>query len=252
MYVSAGQRAARIEADGRERLGLGAKCYQNCYRSGGRGTGGVEPGSRPAVGQEVAALRPVESERSSFAADLPGRGEQAWRVLRKMRFEGPPSRFDELVDAARGAGLELDDYAIDATGAYGWPMCGNGLAVVITVVDDNEWAPEVIASALRAAHERTTGSSGDWIASAGSFVYLPDGLEPEWYDDAGRLAEALHGAERAGDVERTQVLRNEVARVVEAALPRGDEAFAQFRDRTESLSPKDDRSQPAEAPDSGR
>ena len=48
-----------------------------------------------------------------------------------MRFEGPPSRFDELVDAARGAGLELDDYAIDTTGAYGWPMCGNGLAVVI-------------------------------------------------------------------------------------------------------------------------
>ena len=235
MYVSAGQRAARIEADGRERLGLGAKCYQNCYRSGGRGTGGVEPGSRPAVGQEVAALRPVESERSSFAADLPGRGEQAWRVLRKMRFEGPPSRFDELVDAARGAGLELDDYAIDATGAYGWPMCGNGLAVVITVVDDNEWAPEEIAAALRAAHERTTGSSGDWIASAGSFVYLPDGLEPEWYDDAGRLAEALHGAERAGDVGREEALREEVARVVAAALPRGESNFAQFRDRAEGL-----------------
>src|SRR5665647_3218094 len=119
----------------------------------------------------------------------------------------------------------------------------------LAVVDDGEWAPKEIASALRVAHERMTGTSGDWIASAGSFVYLPDGLEPEWYDDAGRLADALHDAERAGDVERTQVLRNEVAGVVEAALPRGDEAFAQFRDRTESLSPKDDRSQPAEAPD---
>ena len=156
-------------------------------------------------------------------------------MLRKMRFEGPPSRFDELVDAARGAGLELDDYAIDTTGAYGWPMCGNGLAVVIVVVDDDEWAPKEMASALRAAHERMTGASGDWIAPAGSFVYLPDGLEPEWYDDAGRLADALHDAERAGDVDRTRALREEVARVVAAALPRGESNFAQFRDRAEGL-----------------
>jgi len=152
-----------------------------------------------------------------------------------MRFEGPPSRFDELVDAARGAGLELDDYAIDTTGAYGWPMCGNGLAVVIVVVDDDEWAPKEIASALRAAHERMTGASGDWIAPAGSFVYLPDGLEPEWYDDAGRLADALHDAERAGDLGREEALREEVARAVAAALPRGESNFAQFRDRAEGL-----------------
>jgi hypothetical protein len=156
-------------------------------------------------------------------------------MLRKMRFEGPPSRFDELVGAARGAGLELDDYAIDRTGAYGWPMCGNGLAVIITVIDDDEWAPEEIAAALRAAHERMTNTSGDWIVAAGSFVYLPDGLEPEWYDDAGRLAEALHAAERAGDVGRTRVLRKEVAAVVAAALPRGEYNFAQFRDRAEGL-----------------
>src|SRR5665647_2195679 len=197
----------------------------------GRGTGGVEPGSRPALGQAVAAPRPVESERSNFAADLRPCGQHAWRMLRKMRFEGPSSRLDELVDAARGAGLELDDYAIDTTGAYGWPMCGNGLAVV----EDDEWAPEQMAAALRAAHERTTGSSGDWIASAGSFVYLPDGLEPEWYDDAGRLADALHDAERAGDLGREEALREEVARVVAAALPRGESNFAQFRDRAEGL-----------------
>src|SRR5665647_3323894 len=124
----------------------------------GRGTGGVEPGSRPALGQAVAAPRPVESERSNFAADLRPCGQHAWRMLRKMRFEGPPSRLDELVDAARGAGLELDDYAIDTTGAYGWPMCGNGLAVVIVVIEDDEWAPEQMAAALRAAHERMAGT----------------------------------------------------------------------------------------------
>jgi len=185
-------------------------------------------------------LRPVESERSNFAADSLGRGEQAWRVLRKMRFEGPPSRFDELVDAACGAGLELDDYAIDTTGAYGWPMCGNGLAVVIVVVDDDEWAPKEIAAALRAAHERTMGSSGDWITSAGSFVYLPDGLEPEWYDDAGRLAEALHAAERAGDVGRTRALRKEVARLVAAALPQGESNFARLRDLAQGLEDPDE------------
>jgi len=75
-----------------------------------------------------------------------------------------------------------------------------------------------------------TGASGDWIAPAGSFVYLPDGLEPEWYDDAGRLAEALHEAEHRGDHERIRLLREEVAAVVTAALPLGDRAFARFRD----------------------
>ena len=188
-----------------------------------------------ADGREVAAPRPVESERSNFAADLRPCGQHAWRMLRKMRFEGPPSRLDELVDAARGAGLELDDYAIDTTGAYGWPMCGNGLAVV----EDDEWAPEQMAAALRAAHERMAGTCGDWIASAGSFVYLPDGLEPEWYDDAARLAEALHAAERAHDGGRTDDLRAELARMVAAALPRGESNFARFRDRTEGLSERD-------------
>jgi hypothetical protein len=166
-------------------------------------------------------------------------------MLRKMRFEGPPAQFDELVDAARAVGLDLDDYAIDTTGAYGWPMCGNGSAVVIVVIDDDEWAQEDLAAGLRAAHERTTGSSGAWITSAGSFVYLPDGLEPEWYDAAGRLAEELHVAERAGDVERTRLLRQKVARVVAAALPRGDDAFAQFRYRAEGLVRRSPRDNPS-------
>jgi len=73
-----------------------------------------------------------------------------------------------------------------------------------------------------------TGPSGDWIAPAGSFAYVPDGLEPEWYDDAGWLADALHDAERAGDLGREEALREEVARVVAAALPRGESNFAQF------------------------
>ena len=34
--VCAGQRAARIEANRRERLGLAANCYQKCYRTSER------------------------------------------------------------------------------------------------------------------------------------------------------------------------------------------------------------------------
>lgn len=61
-----------------------------------------------------------------------------------MRFEAPASRYGDLVDAARATALELDDYAIDRTGAYGWPMFGNGCAVVIAVVDDDQWNPEEV------------------------------------------------------------------------------------------------------------
>jgi len=67
--VCAGQGAARTEAARRGRFDLKANCYQNCYRWGGRGAGGIDPGSHQAVGEEVAALRPLESERSNFAAD---------------------------------------------------------------------------------------------------------------------------------------------------------------------------------------
>lgn len=146
-------------------------------------------------------------------------------MLRKMRFEGPPSRYEALVEAARGAGLELDDYAIDTTGAYGWPMLGNGCAVV----DDDERTPEDVVLAIRAAHERAAGSPGDWIVSAGSFVYLPDGLEPEWYVTAGGLAEALHAAECGGDIARARALRVDVERIVSAALPWEERALARVR-----------------------
>lgn len=149
-------------------------------------------------------------------------------MLRKMRFEGPAARYCELVEAARGSGHELDDYAIDTTDAYGWPMFGNRCAVVIAVVDDDWWTPQEVAAALRAAHERNTGTPGDWIVAAGSFVYLPDGLACEWYDEAGRLAEALHEAERTGQADCVARLREEVVAAVEATLPVSDAAFAHF------------------------
>ncbi|GHS88351.1 hypothetical protein AGMMS50218_12120 [Actinomycetota bacterium] len=100
-------------------------------------------------------------------------------MLRKMRYDGPAARLTELVEAARRVGLELDDYGIDSTVGYGWPMCGDGNAFVLAVVDDEQWTLEQIEAALRAAHERTTGASGDWIVAAGSFVFFPDGLEPQ-------------------------------------------------------------------------
>jgi hypothetical protein len=55
-------------------------------------------------------------------------------------------------------------------------------------------------------------------------------MEPEWYDDAGRLAEALHEAEQDSDVERARVLREQVAAMVAAALPQGESNFARLRD----------------------
>lgn len=154
-----------------------------------------------------------------------------------MRFEGPASGYEALVAAARRAGLELDDYAVDTTGAYGWPMLGNGRAAVIVVIDDDVWAPDDVASTLRAAHERCTGAAGDWIVAAGSFVYLPDGLPPEWYEEPVRLAEALHEAEAVGDPMAVRGLRAEVAAVVAAALPVADVAFARFREAARRLAP---------------
>lgn len=108
---------------------------------------------------------------------------------------------------------------------------------MIVVIDDDVWAPEDVASALRAAHERTTGASGDRVVATGSFVYLPDGLPPEWYEEPVRLAETLHEAEAAGDPTAIQLLRSEVGAVVADALPLADVAVARFRAAARRLAP---------------
>lgn len=148
-------------------------------------------------------------------------------MLRKMRFDGPVERLPELVAAAGCARLELDDDGIDRTAEYGWPMRGDGHAFVLAVVDDDECSPQEVAAALHAAHLERTGEPGDWITFAGSYVYLPDGLEPEWYEAALPVVEALHAAEAEGapDVAR---LRARVQRMVEAASSRADDNVAAF------------------------
>lgn len=148
-----------------------------------------------------------------------------------MRFDGPPSRLSELVEAARELGLEVDDDGLDRSDEFGWPGCGNGQAFVLAVVDDERQSPTDVTCALRAAHERLTGGSGDWIVGAGSFVYLPDGLEPEWYDRVVPIAEELHAAEATLDADRVRELRAQVERLVTDASGRAQDnvdAFSLF------------------------
>lgn len=80
------------------------------------------------------------------------------------------SRFDEMVDAARGAGLELDDDAIDTTGAYVWPMCGKRLAVIIAA--DPTAAPRPSyrcrSRSKRPASARRCPRAGAWSAAGDS------------------------------------------------------------------------------------
>jgi hypothetical protein len=149
-------------------------------------------------------------------------------MLRKVRVDGPAERLDDLVGAARRAMLELDDYAIDTTAEYGWPGRGDGRAYVLVVVDDDEVSVDDVVSALRTAHEHGTGEPSDWIVSGGSFVYLPDGLEPEWYDAVVPLAEALHSAERDAVTDRIAALRFELVGRLEEAMPLAGQRFAAF------------------------
>ena len=80
---------------------------------------------------------------------------------------------------------------------------------------------------LTAAHEELTGEPGDWITFAGSFVYLPDGLEPEWYEAALPVVEALHAAEAEGAPDVAH-LRARAQRMVEDASPRANDDVAAF------------------------
>lgn len=100
-------------------------------------------------------------------------------MLRKMRFEGL-SRLDELVEAARGAGLELDDYAIDTTGAYGWPMCGNGLRGRLYLENNAELvvdAVNLVRDRRYAVLAEQHGSSDLRVTRLGSLDLEPERLK---------------------------------------------------------------------------
>lgn len=149
-------------------------------------------------------------------------------MLRKMRVDGPAERLGDLVGAARRAALELDDYAVDSSAEYGWPVRGDGHAYVLAVVDDDWQSIDDLVIAVRAAHEETTGEAADWIAPGGSFVYLPDGMEPEWYDTIVPLVEALHAAERDADATRVATLRAGLVGRIGEVVPLAERRFTTF------------------------
>lgn len=148
-------------------------------------------------------------------------------MWRKMRVDAPADRMDDLVAAAESAGLELDDWGIDAPGG-GWRLCGSGQAFVTPVVDDDVSDLGAVCAAIRAAHERTTGDPADWITPGGSFVFLPDGMESEWYDHVGPVAERLHAAEARGATQEVVALRAALVRVIEPAMHTGGSRWADF------------------------
>ena len=147
-------------------------------------------------------------------------------MLRKMRVDGPAERLDELIEAA--AAFDLDDYAIDRSAEYGWPSRADGHAYVLAVVDDDMSSVDDVVRAMRADHERRTGEPADWIEAGGSFVFLPDAMEPEWYEAVVPLAEALHIAEREADADLIRTLRSALARRVVDADRLADRRFAAF------------------------
>ena len=152
-------------------------------------------------------------------------------MLRKVRVDGPAERLDDLLSAARHGGLDIDDWAVDTTTEYGWPGRGDGHAYVLVVAEDEVFGSDAVVRAVRDAYEAITGRSSDWIVPGGSFVFLPDGLEPGWYDEVVPLAEALHAAEDAGDGHRSAALRRMLTRRVEEVLPLSErrlDAFAAF------------------------
>lgn len=164
-------------------------------------------------------------------------------MLRKVRVDGPAERLDDLVEAARGAALSLDDYAIDRSAEYGWPSRADGRAYVLAIVDDDVSSVDDIVRAVRADHERRTGEPADWIEAGGSFVFLPDAIEPEWYEAVVPLAEALHIAEREADVGLIRSLRSALVVRVADAEPLARRRFAAFETfaRAPSRSPSSGR-----------
>lgn len=148
--------------------------------------------------------------------------------MRKVRVDGPGDRLDELVDAARAAGLDLDDWAIDTSTEYGWPGRADGHAYVLVVAEDEVFPSGDVVRAVRDAFTAMTGLPSDWIVPGGSFVFLPDGLEPAWYDEVVPIAEALHAAEDDRDTDRIAVLRAGLVARIHAVLPLAERRFDAF------------------------
>ncbi len=159
-------------------------------------------------------------------------------MLRKFRIDGPPERLEDLVHAARSAHLEIDDWVIDTTAEFGWPGRGDGNAYVLIVADDTTTSLGDVASAMRGAYASLTGLPSAWIVEAGSFVFLPDGMDPEWYPPVVDLAERLHHAEQDDDAWATVALREEIAARVDAALPRADRVLATWEHAAAALLPR--------------
>lgn len=149
-------------------------------------------------------------------------------MLRKVRVDGPAERLADLLSAARRAELDIDDWAVDTTTEYGWPGRGDGHAYVLVVAEDEVFGSDAVVRAVRAGYEAMAGRSSDWIVPGGSFVFLPDGLEPGWYDEVVPLAEALHAAEDAGDRGRSADLRRVLTRRIDELLPLAERRFDAF------------------------
>lgn len=149
-------------------------------------------------------------------------------MLRKVRVDGPAERLADLLSAARRAELDIDDWAVDTTTEYGWPGRGDGHAYVLVVAEDEVFGSDAVVRAVRAGYEAMAGRSSDWIVPGGSFVFLPDGLEPGWYDEVVPLAEALHAAEDAGDRGRSADLRRVLTRRIDEVLPLAERRFDAF------------------------
>lgn len=166
-------------------------------------------------------------------------------MLRKVRVDGPAERLEELVRAAGCAGLDIDDWAVDTTTAYGWPGRADGHAYVLVVADDASVSEAEVLSAIRATHEWTTGEPSDWIVPGGTFVYLPDGMEPEWYDAVVPLAEALHAAESCGEQRLVASIRAVLVPRINAVVPLAERRFEAFATFTSPPAPQRSAGVPA-------
>lgn len=115
-------------------------------------------------------------------------------MLRTMRLTAPPADLNELVSAARHAGLRVTQHGIDRA-PLGWPYAGDGNAFVLVVVDDAAESGLQVEAAVRGAHLDLTGDLVDTIRFAASYAHVPDGQPDQWYATILPAVDALHDLE---------------------------------------------------------